>query len=166
MNIRLQYDANIYRSFVQVSSVTILDSPQLSLNKNVPLSSQTMVHETKSTATLGKNSQMCNQLYMESLCQLPFCFFVSCHNCKYLLIKFRIIDVKYKNSKNKRRTPLEIYEINRNISFGIRAHFCYSSSSASPSSSGSGSVSGVSTLAFAFASIPASSNGYKNDAIC
>ena len=86
--------------------------------------------------------------------------------CEYLLIKFRIIDVKYKNSKNKRRTPLEIYEINHNISSGIRAHFCYSSSSASPSSSGSGSGSGVSTLAFAFASIPASSNGYKNDAIC
>lgn len=92
--------------------------------------------------------------------------FICLSNCEYLLIKFRIIDVKYKNSKNKRRTPLEIYEINRNISSGIRAHFCYSSSSASPSLSGSGSGSGVSTLAFAFASIPASSNGYKNDAIC
>lgn len=95
---------------------------------------------------------------------LPFRSRLLLSYCEYLLIKFRIIDVKYKNSKNKRRTPLEIYEINRNISSGIRAHFCYSSSSASPSSSGSGS--GVSTLAFAFASIPASSNGYKNDAIC
>lgn len=97
---------------------------------------------------------------------LLFVFPILLSYCEYLLIKFRIIDVKYKNSKNKRRTPLEIYEINRNISSGIRAHFCYSSSSASPSSSGSGSGSGVSTLAFAFASIPASSNGYKNDAIC
>ena len=97
---------------------------------------------------------------------LPFRSRLLLSYCEYLLIKFRIINVKYKNSKNKRRTPLEIYEINRNISSGIRAHFCYSSSSASPSSSGSGSGSGVSTLAFAFASIPASSNGYKNDAIC
>lgn len=44
MNIRLHYDAMC--SFVQVSSVIMLYSPQLSLNKSVPLSSQTMVHET------------------------------------------------------------------------------------------------------------------------
>ena len=78
-----------------------------------------------------------------SLFLRPFSYLI------YLLIKLRIIDIKYKNSKNKRRTP-----------FGIRAHFCYSSSSASPLSSGSGSGSGLSTLAFAFASIPASSNGW------
>lgn len=84
-----------------------------------------------------------------------------------LNIKTQIINVKYKNSKKTSDVRLlEIYEINRNISSGIRAHFCYSPSSASPSSSGSGSGSGLSTLAFAFASIPASSNGYKNDAIC
>lgn len=142
MNIRLHYDAMC--SFVQVSSVTILYSPQLSLNKNVPLSSQTMVHETiYYLPLLAKTSQIC-----AINCIWSLNVYLSCN-------KHSIIDVKYKNSKNKRRTP-----------FGIRAHFCYSSSSASPSSSGSGSDFGVSTLAFAFASIPASSSGYKNDAIC